>query len=369
MCDTITYKQLKSLYLIVFIALNFLTFPSRLADTVKTDGVISIILVSAVAFLSVSATFKIMLSYKGKTFPEVLCELFGKKLGQFVNLIYLINLYVLFVYTLRLINEHIISYVLPEMQPFFVEGIYMLCVLFLTEKRLRTHGNMAQILAPWIVFIFLWLVLGIARSCDPEKMLPLFTSGLSEHAKAFLMMCAFTFSGTMSLPYVIPFVSDIAENEKRVYKDFLFLILAVCGLFCLYYTVCVSILGWEFCSSYIFPAIAVAQSDNAKNSFIERYEILLLSNVFMNIYIYQATAIRGIKFSLRGFFKDDKKAGKAYIVVLCLVFAGVLFLNEETIGRVIFRFIEVSNMTAAHTLLPFSVYAAYLIKNRRKKVQ
>ena len=126
MCDTITYKQLKSLYLIVFIALNFLTFPSRLADTVKTDGVISIILVSAVAFLSVSATFKIMLSYKGKTFPEVLCELFGKKLGQFVNLIYLINLYVLFVYTLRLINEHIISYVLPEMQPFFADGLLIL---------------------------------------------------------------------------------------------------------------------------------------------------------------------------------------------------------------------------------------------------
>lgn len=366
MCSTITYKQFKRLFFIAFLALNFLTYPAKLSSKVNSDGIIPLILVCIVSYLGQCAFFKLMSYYRGKTFYEILCIIFPKKIAVIINVIFMLNFILLISYSLRLISEQVCFYILPEMPLIYVESIFLLSILFLVLKRIRTMGNLAQISVGVIVLNFFILILLCLRACNFENMLPMFTSKLPDYISSSYDMSSYMFSATLGLVYIIPYVSDYYENEKRVYKDFAYICFGVFLIYSIFYVLCYSVLGHDFCMFYVFPAMSIVQSDNAKNIFVERYELILLGNVFLMIYLYQAVQLRSLKEAANAMLSGVKNKKIGFICAMVAVVLLTLIFNEQTVGVVIYRFVDSVNLSANHMLIPFFIYAAHLL--RRGKV-
>ena len=152
----ISQRQFQLLFFTAFFALNFLTLPSRLSAECASDGIICLIITSIIAYGAVCVTINFMAKYPGHTFYSALHNSLGKPLAITFYALYIIHLLIFFTYCTRLICDQISVYMLREYPIWFIECIFLSCVIFLCFKRTKTFGNIAQIL---FYFIFISLIL------------------------------------------------------------------------------------------------------------------------------------------------------------------------------------------------------------------
>ncbi len=366
MNDTITYKQFKCIFTLAFLALNFLTYASRLTNACLTDGILPILITSVIAYAGACAIIKVMLSHKGMDFRQILTLLWGKVFGNIVFGIFVLNLFHFSWYAIRLLSEQIGVCMLRNVSVVMIELILILTVLFIGIKRLRTLGNLSQILIWYAGINLLLLLLLTSKAAEIKNMLPLFTSGLPEYTRGVLVTSSYLFSAVLALPFFIPKVEGIYGKNKVIYKDMLIIFAAVFAVYCAFYVMCISVLGTEFTIDYVFPALRIVQSDNSHNAFFERFEIMLLSSVIVMHIMYFSVTLRSVKTAAESVF-NEKNAKIAFFLSPVIVFAVVLFFKNQAIGKIIFQSVDASNITAPHALLPFIVYIGYLLKKRKMK--
>lgn len=358
----ITYDQFKKMFFIACLALNFVTFPAKLAQCVSTDGVVCLVISFAVAYGGIAAVFKVMMSYPGKSFIEILSAIFGKTGGRIMLALYFANLIHFSAYITRLIGEQVVVYILREHPVAMAEIILLLTVFLLAGKRIRALGNITQLLF-WIVFISLSVLALVALStCVVGNLLPVGTSSLPDYLRGTAVCSSYLFSAGVALPFFIPFVKNI--YTEKVYKDFFLILLAAFVFFAVFYLLCISILGAEKTAEFVFPAFSIVQSDNARSAFFERFEVLLLTAVINLYFIYTSVMTRSI-----GLLSEELwglKKGRAVLYIsFAVIFALVMFLNGETVGRVVYDFLNSSTLTSPHAVLPYIVYAGFLIRAKK----
>ncbi|NLW69674.1 MAG: GerAB/ArcD/ProY family transporter [Eubacteriaceae bacterium] len=363
--DTITYKQFKRLFIIAFLSLNFLTFPSRLTQQTGSDGMVCILITGAVAYLAIVCGVKIMLAHPSKSFPEVLKIIFGKWLSKIILFLFVMNFMLFTLYTLRILAELICSYIIPDMPLIMVESVFLLTCMYLLFRRLRTLGNVAQILFGLLAANFVVLSFVCIGPSNPMNLLPLFTSKPLDYLNGTLVMCAYLFSGALTIPFFMPYICDLKQNSGRIFKDMLGMVAMVCGVYCLFYYFCIGVLGKRYCAKYVFPAMSVAQGDGDSSAFFERFELILLINMLCMMFTYITVMLKGIKFAIYDSSLKEKNKAVLLAVSLSLIMAADIFLNTETVGKVVFRFMDASNLTSSHMSLLIFVYVIMLIRGRR----
>ncbi len=365
MNDMLTYKQFKCIFALAFLALNFLTYPSRLTNACMSDGIIPLLISSLLAYAGCCCILKVMTAYKDMDFRQILIKLSGKWIGNIIFVIFIINLFNFSWYSIRLLSEQINSCMLRNVPIVMIEMLLILSVLFIGVKRIRTLGNLSSILVWYVGICLAVLVVLSSKAAEFKNMLPLFTSELSQYANGVLVNSSYLFSAVLAIPFFVPKVDGIYEKGRRLYKDFAVIFACVFGVYCAFYILCISVLGTQYTSDYIFPALRIVQSDNSHNAFFERFEIMLLSSIIVMHITYFSVMLRSIKNAAENAF-DKKKADIVFFASPALIFIVVLFFNNESIGKLVFRFIDTSNITAPHALLPFIVFIIYLIKRRKE---
>lgn len=113
-------------------------FQAVIYQNAKHDAWISIIISFLVAYLSVFMSLKLLKMYETEDIFGVNLDLFGKYIGNFINLLLVIYSSLAFFAIIRNYTDVINAWVFPELKPSFIMITLMILVVYAFTAGLRT---------------------------------------------------------------------------------------------------------------------------------------------------------------------------------------------------------------------------------------
>ena len=355
-------RQFFFLFFLAFLALNFVTFPGRLAQLCATDGLIPLLATAVIAFGAGLSLICLMGRYPGKSFYEVLELSLGKVFSKIVFAVYLILCLYYAAYAIRVICEQVKMFMLRYFNLYIIEAVFVLCVLYFCTKRAKTFGNVGQILFYIVTSFVLFLAVITFPNGEIENMLPLFQAEPTSLFRGFLLINSYKYSAVLALPFFLPHVEKL--NVKMAKKQIFFAIFGVFFIFGMYYVLCVSVLGAEVCGKIIFPAVNIMQSPSGKTIIFDRYEILMLFAV-LNLYaVYISVMMKSVRIGV-----NELCPSKNWIfyMLFLVVVALVYLLNERLVYDVIHSTLHEGGVFAMVPLLHYLVCFVAAVRRKVKK--
>jgi spore germination protein KB len=326
----ISVRQFVVLVVIFTIGTTILIGPSGLAADAKQDAWLAAILGVALNLLVVCLYNRVSDYFPDMTIVKYNEKVFGKWLGKLISLFFILFSFIGAATVLFDLGNFINTQVMPETPIQAINIIFATVVVMGVRLGLETIVRAAEIFFPWIVMLFIILVICLLPDVQIEKLQPIFTVGGKPLIKAALLVAS-----TSSLPFIVLFmVFPVHVNQFRKAKKAFLVATLIGGVFFVTITfLCISVLGAQITERHMYPSYALAKQINIGN-FLQRFEILIAGIWFLTVYfkttLYFYCFVMGLAQVLN--IKDYRPIvlplGMILVVYSLVVYPNVAYMTE-----------------------------------------
>jgi spore germination protein (amino acid permease) len=267
--NQITPGQLMGFIVSIQIGAGVLTMPAELARACGHDGWISILIygitISAVILLIV----KLMNRYNNKSIYEINKFLYGKYIGNFLNLLIVLYLWYSTCLALKNYTNAIHIHLLRSTPTLLLSVFTIMPTYYLVWYGMKYVARFSLMIYLSITFACLLFFL-VFKDLRFNFLMPIGQGGI-EGIKASFSPCIFAFFGFEVISVIYPEIT----NKKKAMK-YAIGANSITTVFCILLVVIVtSFFGEEFLKKSLYPTITLARSYRAP--IIERMDILFIA--------------------------------------------------------------------------------------------
>ncbi|MCM3720532.1 GerAB/ArcD/ProY family transporter [Solibacillus isronensis] len=195
-------------------------FQSVIYQEAKQDAWISIIISFVAAHLVVFVIFKTMNLYEQNDLYGVNLDLFGKYLGNFINIIYIVYCGLAFFAVIKNYTDVINIWVFPSLSPSFITITLLITVIYAFTGGLRVIIGVCF----FSFFLSLWILIILLFPLDYTNinyLLPVLDNDFISILKGAYLM-TFTMVGFEIINTMYPYVKEKNKAQKYVHMGLLF---------------------------------------------------------------------------------------------------------------------------------------------------
>ncbi|WP_145035957.1 endospore germination permease [Paenibacillus sp. Y412MC10] len=359
----IKYKDIapRQFYILAFgltIGTSILVTPSGLAHTAREDAWMASLFSLLINLLMVVLYIAIARLFPGQSIFEIHEKVLGKLLGKLFSLIYLFYFLILTGTLLGNLGFFLSSEMMPETPIEAIQILFLIAAVMCARMGIILLARVGELMFPWIVFLFMVLVLSLMPQIDWNHIKPMLEEGWMPVAKAGFHSSMF--QELIVLMVFLPLVKGEKEGERALMRG------AASGGLDLSITVLLSvlILGIEQTENSTFPAYALAKTINLGN-FFQRVEGILITlwilTFFIKISLLYLSILQGMKtvFGLK-----DQNSLIYPLSVLFVIVAWNTYINTVYVADII------QNVWSSYALLHLIVIpiVLYLVGITRTKI-
>lgn len=275
----ISSGQFKILVLMFTVGTSIILGPSQLATQAKQDAWISAILGTCIGLVLVGLYNKLGKLFPTMTLVEYSEVILGKWPGKIISILFLTLPFTLAALILRNIGDFLTTQLIPETPIQAIHITFMGIVVMGTRLGLEVLARSAQILFPWFLALFIFLVVFASPDVEIQKILPILPERAAPVLYAAFPFVRFPFMELVILLMIFPFVSKPEQAGKA------FLMGTFIGgmILVLLTALCLLVLGADFTGRQLYPSYTLAKTINIAD-FLQRIEAIVAGMWFITIF-------------------------------------------------------------------------------------
>lgn len=295
-------------------------FQAVIYKSAKHDAWVSILVSFLAVNLLVFVTFKLLEMYESNDIFGINLDIFGKFIGNFINLFIIIYCGMAFFAIIRNYTDVINAWVFPELSPSFIIITLLILVIYAFTAGLRVIIGICF----FCFFIGLWIPVALLlpmNYANVNYLLPVLSNDLIGILKGAYYM-TFTIVGFEIIQVIYPYVKEKKKAKKYVHLSVLFTMF----LYLFVMIITLTFFSGEQLGKTIWATLSLFSI--IRLPFLERIELITICFwmiiILPNLCLYAWSAYRG--FSRLAQIKELK----FIIVFSLLIFLGSLFVETRT---------------------------------------
>ncbi|TBL81148.1 GerAB/ArcD/ProY family transporter [Paenibacillus thalictri] len=259
---------------------SILYVPSGLAHAVKQDAWISSIM-EVVGGLALVVLYSALGSrFPNMTLAEYSEKLLGKWLGKGISLLYFMYFMFNTASFVRQIGDFLTTQIFPDTPIMALHIVLFLLVVMGVRVGLEAFARASEIFFPWVVALFLILLVSISPQIQIQLIQPVFEEGVRPVAAAAVNSLGNPFLQLVLLLMLFPYVNRTKEARKS------FLLGTMIGGLALILVTLLSILvlGSEITEINQFISYSLVKKINV-GAFFQRIEAIMAIIWFISMYV------------------------------------------------------------------------------------
>ncbi|PAK54291.1 endospore germination permease [Paenibacillus sp. 7541] len=327
-------KQISSrqFYIMTFgltVGTSILVTPSGQVHTAREDAWIASIFSLLINLLMVLMYIGIVRLYPGKTIFEIHEQVLGKVLGKALNLLYLFYFLILTGTLLGNLGFFLTSEIMPETPTEVIQLLFLLSAVICARMGPIILARVGELAFPWIVFLFLVLVLGLIPQIEWDYIKPVLEEGWGPVLTAGLHSSMF-----QELIVLLVFFSLVNKRKdgERAYVLGAFsgeVVLAIIT------TLSVLVMGIEQTENSTFPAFALAKTINVGN-FFQRVEGILITLWVLTFFLKISLLFLSILEGLQSVFGLKEQRSLIYpLSIIFIIVSWNTYINTVYVSDII----------------------------------
>lgn len=264
-----------------------------LASEVKQDAWISVITGIGISMPLIGLYNAIGDLYPNMSFVKAIEAALGKWLGKAVSILFIFFCFTGAVALVWIVGNFIVTQMMPETPVLYINILFMALVVMGVRLGLETVVRSAEVLFPWVIVFFIFLILSSTSNLKAENIQPVFESGIKP-----ILRSALFFASIFSLPLVVLLMvfpaslNKLKEGKKAFYTGTLIagIIMVIIAVFS------ILILGSDFTARNMYPTYVLAKKISV-GKIIERVEAVIaglwIITIFFKATLYFYAAVLG----------------------------------------------------------------------------
>lgn len=330
----------------------------------KKDAWLAILLATFIGILIFLFYFYLIQKADNRNLFQIFEFSFGKFIGRFFSLLYIIYFFYIAARVLRDFGELMVSTIFVKTPIEFLSLTMMLLIAYILYLGIEVLGRSSEIFIPYIVIFILFVGLGVflSEELDFANLLPILGDGGKPILKAiFPNLIGFPFGELIAFTVLIPKVAKV-KKVKTVGVLSVFL----SGLLLVYSTIIqIGTLGDNIRSRSNFPLLSAAREVSLLN-FIERVDLLIVFIVMFGILVKVSVFFYGGLIGLEQLFN---KPYRQFVLPMSLLIAFFSVVISKHFAEHIeegLRIVPFYMHMPLQILIPTMLFLFLLIKTKRK---
>ncbi|WP_094548702.1 GerAB/ArcD/ProY family transporter [Petroclostridium xylanilyticum] len=290
----ISNRQFSILVTLNAIGTAILITLAGLASEVKQDAWISVIAGVGISLALIGLYNVIGDLYPNMSFVKAIEAALGKWLGTVVSLLFIFFSFNGAVSLVWIVGNFITTQMMPETPMLYINILFTAVIIFGVRLGLETVARSAEILFPWVIVFFLFLILFSTPNLKAENIQPVFENGIKPVLRGALSFISFFSLPSVVLLMIFPAsLNKPKEGKKAFFTGVLVagIIMAITAIFS------ILILGSDFTARNMYPTYVLAKKISI-GKIIDRVEAVIaglwLITIFFKAVLYLYATVLGI---------------------------------------------------------------------------
>jgi spore germination protein KB len=254
-----------------------------IGNDAKQDAWIAVIISTIIGICVILYYVFLLSKLPGKNLFELFVFCFGKWLGKFITLLYVIYFFYISARVLRDFCELLVSTIF-EFTPIEVISVtMMLVIIYMLQHGLEVLGRTSEVFFPYVVTFIVLTGIGILFSggLDFRNLLPVLANGMGPVFKAiFPQVLTFPFGEAIAFTVIISYVNKL----KKVGRVGAIAVLTSGFLLTYGAFIQIATLGTDLKERANFPLLSASREISLLN-FIERVDLIIVFFVMFGIIV------------------------------------------------------------------------------------
>lgn len=359
--NKINKTQLAVILLNSIIGVEALSLPNKMAEEVRTDGVIVILSAGLIALVLMALMNSVAIKYPGKSMVEFGRDLVPSPVANIISLIYMIEFIIIGAIILKSFDEVISIFILPKTPSQVISITILLLAIYMVRGGIEAMGRLF-ILATILILI---PTVVIGMSVLPDIKIDNFLPMLHTNPMTVLKTIPKTipsFSGFQIIFFITFFVKEDKKNTRKYnIISMAFIILMYIGI----YLITLGKYGVNRLENQLWPVMSLMRSIQIPTAFLENIDALVMSVWIITVFASLSVVLYGSSFIFSRLLKTDEM--KPFVIpVAALIYLGGSL--HENIAQKMFYSNKVTSFISPITLIviPVLYYVLSRIKEKKK---
>jgi spore germination protein KB len=250
-----------------------------LAAKAKQDAWLAAIFGLVVGLLLVWLYKTLGILFPNMTLVEYSEKILGKWIGKAISLLFFTFPFLLGALVLRNIGDFLTTHVMPETPIEAIHLIFLIIVMMGTRYGLETLARSGEILFPWFIVLFLFLVIFISPQIELEKIQPILEEGMKPVLQSTFLFIGFPFLELVNFLMIFPYVNNPKDAGKAFFRGTL-----MGGIVLILLTaLAILVEGADQTARNLYPSYILSQKINI-GDFLQRIEAIVAIMWFISIF-------------------------------------------------------------------------------------
>jgi len=359
--DKISNLQMSALLSATMLGVGVLSLPALLADKLKTDGWVLLIINGVIASILVVIINKVARLYPGKTFIQFGKELVTAPAANIILIIFAVYLIGLGAFAVRVFAEVVKMLLLSRTPTEFIIITMLLTTSYIARVGIEGLARMVTIVLPIVLIPIILILISTLPDLDYTNLLPTFRFSLTDLLKG-IPTTFFSFIGFEFLLIYLGFV----DKPKESVKYGLLSIGAVTFTYLVAFFVTLAHFGEIELTHQLWPVLSLMKTIQIPGAFIENIEGIVMAIWVFGVFTSLAPVLYGIAVILSGLFKAKEHN---YFVLPVIPIIYVLSLVPDNLASV-YAYMDIFTNylgTFAIIVVPVVFFIMALFKRKGKK--
>ncbi len=320
----ISSHQFKILVAMCYIGTSILVTPGSLAAEAKQDAWIASILGFVLSLPIVWIYNSLGDHLHSITLVEYMERLLGKWLGKSISLLFVFFCFINSASLLYIVGDFVTTQIMPETPIEYTNALFVIVMVMGVRLGLETLARSGEILYPWVIGIFVILILFLTPNIDVGKIQPIFEHGIKINLLGALLYMSYSSLTLIVLLMIFPaYVSEFNKAKKGFWRGalmggFMIIIITLFNIL---------VLGADFTARNVYPTYVLVKRISLAD-FLERLEAaiatLWIITIFYKIALYFYGAVLGLAQTLN---LKDYRPLTLPMAILLIVFSLIIYPN------------------------------------------
>lgn len=320
MKNKVSSVQISMLFALVLSSMYLGLGDIILLDISKNDAIISMIIGLILGFIPLFMYVKINNCYPNHNIFNKNKKLFGKKIGQVLNLLFVTLCFFMIIISYRSLITFINSKYLTE-TPYYVIGILILITsIILSANKTQTLLRVSQIMFVIVSVLIIFIEIFLFKYIEIDNILPLFKTSINDILYGAVYYASLT---SITSFFFLSIYKNKASDNNFNKNMIIFYVLATISLTIVMFYI-ISCFGYKLASIFEYPEYVILKKIIVSNSEFHIENILSFRWIFYIISLANIS-IYGIK----KYLEETSLSNKKQIIVVALICMLALFLSKN----------------------------------------
>ncbi|MCD9024616.1 GerAB/ArcD/ProY family transporter [Cohnella silvisoli] len=296
----ITNRSFTIMVIFFMIGTSILIAPNALALNAKQDAWLSCLLGVVINLLLVWLYVVLGERHPEQTLVGYSEKLLGKWIGKFVGLLFALFCYLLASLMVGDMGYFLTTQALVETPIEYLQMLFVVSIVVAIREGLQVYSRVVEIFFPWILLLFLVLIVSLAPQFDLDKLKPVLEFGMAP-----VMKGSFSFFSLQEMVVLLMLYPFITKGKGRGRG---FIIGTLIGGIVLVVTTMGSIVVLDYTqtANNFFPTYVMAKNISI-GQFLERLEGMMMLIWILSIFVKVAITFHAAIIGIAQVFRIDEK--------------------------------------------------------------